>query len=273
MNTSKGHYCLIQFCPNPSRAEAINVGVLLFCPEQGFIGARTARGNQRIAGFFHRTTFNKHQLNAAKKAIEKRLEVEREQFKTLDDLQRFIDTRANQIVITQPRSVRVENPESDLAELFSELVGEEAKPGIEPSVSPTLPVLDETFRRLLPSERVQIDPPAFEVPVYEQKITAKYTYQNGALNLVKPEAFPTDESKAARRALLLAAEGDLIVRHCKEPGEEARLIVVSANAGDEAADRIEVRVARLFGEYKVRFVRRSEVDGFAREVERDVTAH
>ena len=245
----------------------------MFCPEQDFIGARTARGNQRIAGFFHRTTFNKHQLNAAKKAIEKRLEVEREQFKTLDDLQRFIDTRANQIVITQPRSMRVEDPESDLAELFNELVGEEAKPGIEPSVSPTLPVLDETFKRLLPTNLVQIDPPAFEVPVLRQEITVKYTYQNAAMNLVRPEVFSIDESKASKTALLLAAEGNLIEKHCNEPGKEARLIVVSASADDKHADRFEARVAPLFEEYQVRFVRRSEVDEFAQKIEREVRVH
>ena len=146
----------------------------------------------------------------------------------------------------------------------------EAQRRVEPSVSPTLSVLEETFRRLMPTQRVQIDPPAFIVPVYEQKITAKYTYQNAALNLVRPESFPTDKSKAVRRALLLAAEGDLIVRNCKESGEEARLIVVSANAGDETSDRIEARVALLFEEYHVQFVRRSKVDEFAREVERDV---
>ena len=38
MNSKRGYYSLIQFCPEPSRAEAVNLGVLLFCPEAGFIG-------------------------------------------------------------------------------------------------------------------------------------------------------------------------------------------------------------------------------------------
>ncbi len=49
MSTKRGYYSLIQFCPNPSRAEAVNLGVLLFCPEAGFIGARTSATNQRAA--------------------------------------------------------------------------------------------------------------------------------------------------------------------------------------------------------------------------------
>ena len=37
MKPSKGYYSLIQYCPDLGRLEAANVGVLLFCPERGFL--------------------------------------------------------------------------------------------------------------------------------------------------------------------------------------------------------------------------------------------
>ena len=37
MNPETGYYGLIQCCPNPSRLEAANVGVLLFSPEHAFL--------------------------------------------------------------------------------------------------------------------------------------------------------------------------------------------------------------------------------------------
>ena len=49
MKPMRGYYCLIQFCPDPSRAEAVNLGTLLFCPDVKFIGARTSAGNHSAA--------------------------------------------------------------------------------------------------------------------------------------------------------------------------------------------------------------------------------
>lgn len=37
----KGYYSIIQYCPDLSRFEAANVGVLLFCPERAFLKALT----------------------------------------------------------------------------------------------------------------------------------------------------------------------------------------------------------------------------------------
>ena len=42
MESAKGYYCLIQYCPDLARLEAANIGVILFCPERGFIRAKIA---------------------------------------------------------------------------------------------------------------------------------------------------------------------------------------------------------------------------------------
>ena len=122
MKPCKGYYSLIQFCPDPSRAEAVNVGIVLFCPEAEFIAARTARGNKRAAKLAG-GKFNREELNAAKRAIERRVEVDGEAFRTLDDLERFANSRGNALRLTLPRPVKVFDPKADLERLFDELVG------------------------------------------------------------------------------------------------------------------------------------------------------
>jgi len=51
---SKGYFSLVQYCPDVARQEAVNVGVVLLCPEQKFIGVKITPGNQRIRRFFWR---------------------------------------------------------------------------------------------------------------------------------------------------------------------------------------------------------------------------
>ena len=121
MSATKGYYSVIQYCPDRSRMEAANVGVLLLCPEIGFVKARTAAGNDRARKFFGYDSFDKRRLNAAKRAIERRLEVDRESFRSPEDIVRFMDTRGNDILLTPPRPTKVLDPEAELETLFKEL--------------------------------------------------------------------------------------------------------------------------------------------------------
>ena len=55
---------------------------------------------------------------------------------TLEDLQHFVDTRANQIILTQPRPMTLHQPpQAELVRLFRDLVDDrpEAMPVVEPS--------------------------------------------------------------------------------------------------------------------------------------------
>src|SRR5438552_3843697 len=123
MTPKKGYYSLIQFCPNPSRLEVVNVGVVLFCSEPRFLAARTAKGNQRPAKLVGRHQLDSASLNSAKQALERRLQVDSMSFETFGDLEKFVNTRGNALKLTAPRPVKVFDPPSDLDKLFEELVG------------------------------------------------------------------------------------------------------------------------------------------------------
>ena len=119
----RGYYGLIQYCPDASRAEAANVGVILFCPAPHFIGAQISEGNERIRRFFGKDReFDWGRIDAAKQAIETRLKTTGAEFRSVDDLNQFIATRANELQITPLRSVKVQDPEAELDALFKELV-------------------------------------------------------------------------------------------------------------------------------------------------------
>jgi len=121
---NKGYYSIIQFCPDISRQEAANIGVLLFCPELGFIRARTSESNERIYRFFGKESCDAARIEQMKGLVEKRLIVEADSFRSREDLEKFIATRANDLQLTPLRSVLLDNPEEELDRLFDLLVEE-----------------------------------------------------------------------------------------------------------------------------------------------------
>lgn len=262
----EGWYSVIQYCPDRFRAEGVNVGVVLLCPDPHFLRARVVGSNQRIARFFGRASFDPTRVNLAKQGIEHRINASGDELRTAKDLGDFARTRANDLRLTEPRLTKVTDPEADLSRLFDSLVdargADELLDSTRYEVLP--PELNEVFHRLAAAGRVHI-PERVIVPVLGRRIVVPYAYQNGILNLVKPEIFPKGK-KADNTAMRLAIEGDLLHRH-PEGTMQRRLIVVSAEESPSMAAETEERVAPLFDEYGVRLVRRSQTADFAREVE------
>ncbi|MGA2230380.1 MAG: DUF3037 domain-containing protein [Tepidisphaeraceae bacterium] len=264
MKPMRGYYSIIQYCPDASRAEAANVGVLLFCPEAGFVEARTSVGNDRIRRFFGDRPFDKRQINSAKRAIEERLKSDREHFKTLDDLEHFIATRANEIVLTSPRPLKVFDPVKDLEQLFGELVGGRARWASD--LPPLLPELDRVFRSPSLEGKIQFDQKV-TIPIVNRPMKVPYSYQNGILNYVKPEVYASDAGRASALAERLAIEGDLLHRTPTSEGIKRQLIVVvKVQLFAGSGDLIQM-MKKLYEAYSVRMIRAEEIDEFGREVE------
>jgi hypothetical protein len=267
MKATRGYYSVIQYCPDASRLEAANIGVLLFCPDIRFVRARTAAGNDRIRRFFRGQAIDLYRVNAAKRAIERRLETDRDRFRTPGDLIRFAETRGNYIILTTPRSMKVLDAERELEQLFDELVGGRAR---RTARKVDFPEVDAIFRRPTLQDRVLFDR-RLSVPVLERQLRVPYAYCNGAMNLVKPQRFGVEESQAMPAAARLAIEGDLLARH--PIGDQAhKLIVVPTYEAKDPALAVCRRVDDLLGEYKVRVVHRNELSRFAAEIEREARA-
>ena len=77
MAPQKGYYSLIQFCPDASRQETVNLGVLLFCPASGFLDAKTSSNTRRAEKLVGRRQLARKALKQAQLSIEQRLKVGR----------------------------------------------------------------------------------------------------------------------------------------------------------------------------------------------------
>lgn len=119
------YYSILQYVPDPERAEGVNVGVVLICPEEGFLKAKTSADNDRVLRFFgERSDLDLQRLAALKRAFEERIEMEAGRIKTLEDFEQFVATRANHLRLTTPRPIKVSEAEAELDSLFASLVEE-----------------------------------------------------------------------------------------------------------------------------------------------------
>jgi hypothetical protein len=249
MNENTGYYSLIQYCPDPSRLEAANVGVVLFCPAKGFLGVRMARRNDRIRRFFGSADRDWDQINAIKLSIKKRLEADRGQFRELSDLERFAATRANAMRLTPPRPVLAEEPEKELQRLFDRLVGGP----VQAETAKVRHVLEQAFDSdadLAPLIRKQV---TVTLPVFQRPLRVPFGFQNGRFNLIQPTRFQgLPPGSILERAGKYAVEGELLYRHPDEHLGELKLIVVGQFGPGQA------QVAQAVGDV----FRRNETDLF-----------
>jgi hypothetical protein len=108
----RGYYSILQFVPDLERSEGANIGVVLFCPERHFLKAQTATGNDRVRRFFgpeQDVELDLDRVNAFKATFEERV-AEASRIHTPDEFRQFIDTRANQLLLCQPRPIKVFDP-------------------------------------------------------------------------------------------------------------------------------------------------------------------
>jgi hypothetical protein len=273
MNPVKGYYSLIQFCPDASRLETVNVGVILLCPERGFLDARTCRANSRVRQAFGRKVDAKA-LDLAKRAMESRVRGAREDVRSREDLAEFARLQANALMITAPRPMRVVDPEADLEALYNELVGGEPQKRERRGEPEVKTRLDEIFQRPSLKDRIVVKPQV-TVPVLDRRFPVPYAYQNGAFNLVRPEVFVSDENNALGKAEKLMAEAAMIQRHTERTDNPQRVIVIpEVLDADPAKDTtgLEAKIEALFREFAIRVVKPEELDAFAQEVEREAHA-
>jgi Protein of unknown function (DUF3037) len=108
MKTSTGYYSIIQYCPDPARREVANVSVVLLCPERKFLKTRMAEDLYRIKEVFPKLETDDKRLKSTVQNIARRLNADRDHFRTVEDLDKFAETRANALRLTPPAPVRVE---------------------------------------------------------------------------------------------------------------------------------------------------------------------
>ncbi len=261
----RGYYSLVQFCPDYSRMEVVNVGIVLFCPDNGFLQARMSPGNSRAKKLVKTGELKVAALTAAKNSLANRFVHDRQSFASVEDLNNFALTLGNELRLTEPRPVKVRTPSEDLERLFNELVEETRKvAAVEVFQEPHFPELDATFRELAIQSRATLD---FEitVPILRRKLSVPYGYQNGVFNLVVTKEFSARDKTAMDSAMELAMEGDQVYKNGLKKPNDSRLIVVSSFNSDSDQSLI-ADVDSLLTQYQVRSVLPDTLGSFLHEV-------
>lgn len=115
------YYSLIQYCPDPSRAEALNVGLVLLRPAVREVHVRTIPELPELALVFGLSPRAMQGALDAARRMETR--IRRESFATIEEFEHFVASRGHEIQLTRPRSM---NATLDLAvaleRMFEELV-------------------------------------------------------------------------------------------------------------------------------------------------------
>jgi hypothetical protein len=266
MSRHRSFYSVIQYCPDRFRAEAVNIGLVLYCQQPRFLRARIVDNHRRLRRLFGVSGNMLATLRLSEQNLLYRLNEAGADIVTLDDLKGYVATRANDLQLTEPRLAVVEDFEADFARLFAQLVDEQSTAALADE-SPTEvlpPRLGEVFYRLQQSQKIW-KPGTITVPVYKRKIEIPYAYKNGVVNFVKPHVFPANK-RAETQAATLTVNGQLIQKHPID-GEKHTLIVVSTQENAEQAKEIDDHIEPMFRELGVRLVRPHDTDAFADEVE------
>jgi hypothetical protein len=256
---SKGYFSLVQYCPDVARQEAVNVGVVLLCPERHFIGAKMARKNNRVRRLFKHDADGTEHLDAMKNALASRIRVEASDLLTLDSFGTFVQSRGNKVLLTNPKPVRVDNPAADLAALYDELVREPQQSVSEQAEIPLPERLDEAFEdvRLRPFLKHCV---SVNVPAFKKQIEVPYGYKNERFNLIQPAHFTPRTFK--RAACELAVEGHSLFNHPDPNLGELRLVIVAEFPNEEA-----IPVVRdMFAENQVKLVISDKLADFVDEI-------
>lgn len=194
---SQGYYSLIQYCPDWTRLEVCNIGVMLFCQAENFLDVMMTRNNKRARAVFGKKA-NLDHLRTFKDGFAERIRAERGKLTGLEALKGFIARRANSFLITEPRSISVGNPRQELTDLFMEIFGKqtvEAKPKRESIKERFYQALEKSFGTDLDQRVVRKFPP-IEVPVpgFHRTIRPCAGYMNGTFNIVVNERLVPENS-------------------------------------------------------------------------------
>lgn len=264
MLAKRALYSVIQYVPDDGRAEAANVGVLLYVPSDRWINVKVSESLERVRQFFRPGRQELRRIDLALDAFSNRMQLARDEFSDESDLIRFCASRADMVRPSTPRLVMVEDPFHKLDDLFSELVGDRALAVAKAMPSPTLPTkLAEVFGRL-EAERRAWRPGKIQLPTIKKSFEIPVAFQNGRVNYIRPESLAPGGQLDSRMAKL-GFNGQLIYQHPINDRDGQLVVLSSASTADADTER---RFSEVLKDFHVRFVSFAETDAFAEEVER-----
>jgi len=253
----KGFFSLIQFSPDIARCEAINIGVIVVSEEVGFLKMRLTEDFKRVQKLLPLSSQinDAKYLESMKDAFCDLIERNREALLKKGEFERFVRTRPHEIRLTEPKSIKLDDPENDLNDLFSTLVTVTQRHE-KKSSEVLFPDLDRALRMPGFSGKIQFDV-TIDLPITGKCFSAPYSYRNGHVNFIKPQRF-SDFSMAEQ----LATEGGILQKKT-----ENRLIVIPdvAIKKPDASQHIN----ELFALFEIQCFNGNDISPLIAQIERE----
>lgn len=272
MEPQKGFYSLVQFCPDRGRAEAVNIGLVLFVPSLAFLEVRTAANSRRVAQVFGKAAVDPQWLRTARESFSQGLRTEHKsgRFSSQEDLDKYLATLGNDIVPTPARPVRVEDPAAEMDRLFARFV-EHGSASEQTSSLPVAQPLEDAFMYLR-AKRVPVGVGRiFQIEGLGFSVRSNYDYRNGTVNLIRLLRVGSQRpNRAIKEAIDLGGESIQVEKHLRVDGANAKLIVVVApELIDARSAAVEVEIQRLDADYPAEFVRSQDIPALAERIKAD----
>lgn len=263
MSQHGGYYSVIQYYPDPSRLEGVNVGVVVYSSVDGMLSLRVSRSNHRIRKFF-----GDHQdwkfLNRGKVAIANQLR--NQYFQSIDDLKAYIAKRANAFQLSTPRPMRISEINQDVETLFERLVGEDPvhrKHRISRDL--TAKLADAGVQDLV-QRAVSV-----EIPDFKKSIRVPYAYQNGRFNLISPLQFDLETDLLAKTGKN-AIEGKLLYDLPHPTFGKMKLVVVASF--EESIERsTRELVTKIFEDNQVTVYSLEQLGPLVQDIKQSAAQH
>ena len=263
MTTRNAYYSIIRYCPHLGRGEGANVGVLLFCPETGFLDVRMTKSNRRVKRFFGTAGQSQKHVTLLKHGMKGRIAAEKEHLRSLDDLRHFVASRASALQLSNPLPIAVSNESQDLDTLFESVVE-------EPQRGQKRGALKELVAKSLLVSGVRekiVENVAVDVPVLHHTLHVPFGYQNGRFNLLRPVRFVSREwNHVAEMACKCAVEGKELHRQRHGTYGDMQLVVIG---GFRSQDKeTPARVRGIFKDFPVKMYSSDELPQLVEEIKK-----
>lgn len=126
-----GYYSQLQYCPDHRRREVANVGVALFVPSLKFGEAKFSRDHGRATTIFGAAKVDEALLTMAIRSFRAHFTAKSAAWPSREQMARFGRRLGNDLVMTEPEAVVVEDAVAELEALFQELVEFETAANLE----------------------------------------------------------------------------------------------------------------------------------------------
>ena len=260
----RAFYSLVQYCPDLSRLEVANVGVVVFCPELNFLGSEMTQDHTRINQMFGRGQRDLKRLRVVKAGLKEKFASTDPQSLSLELLNQWAALHVNTIRMSPFMPCRVSSdPRLDIQKLFNELV-EPATVSVSVNKPAALrETLKERFSAPELSKRIRRKIKV-KIPIWDREEEIPYGYQNGRMNLITPVVFPKTKPALENHVAKYAVEGESLYQHEGAELGPMQLLVVGQFDGDDQAAASLAR--RIFDQHKVRLFQRTELQKLSDEI-------